>query len=73
MWINSYIYSNLNRINKIIKYGDIFVYLYNKKYNNDINLYPHSIKIISDKNKRNNKKDSLEEVVKIWKLIKIID
>ena len=38
--------NNLNRINKIIKYGDIFVYLYNKKYNNDINLYPHSIKII---------------------------
>ena len=28
--------NNLNRINKIIKYGDIYVYLYNKKYNNDI-------------------------------------
>jgi hypothetical protein len=48
--------NNLNRINKIIKYGDIFFDLYNKKYNNDINLYPRSIKIISDMNKRNNKK-----------------
>ena len=50
------IINNLNKINRIIKYGDIFAYLYNKQYNENINLYPESFKEISDKNKRNNKK-----------------
>ena len=62
--------NNLNRINKIIKYGDIFVYLYNKKYNNDINLYPRSIKIISDMNKRNNKKRKFRRSYKNFEINK---
>ena len=35
---------------------EIFFYIYTKKNNNNINLYPDSINLISDKKKRNNKK-----------------
>lgn len=58
----------LNDNNKIIKYGDIFRYLYNKKYNNNQNLYPNYITNIKDKKIRNNKKRMFRKACKSYSI-----